>query len=274
MTAAMSVPVQHEGPSPDLWLDLLRRVDDDSPRAFVWKNADPALEGHGDIDMMAPRYEWDRIAVTFSHWARDHGLGPAVACTHVPGNLFLVAPDPVTPVLYELDVRDRVSFRGATVLTAEAPERLIVDDPRGFRKVAPGAEGVIKLVLHGIGRAGKQKPRGLAKENVRELLAERDPGAADLFGSTRGAVSSLAARASQGGWSRGSAAVVELRSTVAGAFAPSGLITGLKRKKAKTSCPVLEAIVKNDRRIPGDRDGWLRRVAETHRDTVGEGLGR
>ena len=44
-----------------LWLPLLRRFTELSPRWVVWKNADAALAGVGDIDAAAPESDWPAL---------------------------------------------------------------------------------------------------------------------------------------------------------------------------------------------------------------------
>jgi len=168
-----------------LWLPLLRRLAEEVPNSYVWKNVDPALEGIGDIDYCARTADWPTINLVFRRWALNAGLGPVIVCRHVPDVMFLVVPDSTSDSLYELDVRDRIKLRGTTVFHCEEGLPLAQTDARGFRRLRPGAEGVVKLVLHGVAPGGLARPAALDKERVAMLIKSDPRGARDatrLFG--------------------------------------------------------------------------------------------
>ncbi|HEX2236751.1 MAG TPA: hypothetical protein VHK89_10800, partial [Actinomycetota bacterium] len=169
------------------WLPLLRGLGAAAPNRVVWKNVEAGLTGEGDLDYLAPVEDWDAIEHDYLRWARDCGLGPVVVCRHVPSALFLVAlAEPgSTDRWLQLDVRARVTFRGATVLRAGEVHALTQPDERGFRRLRPGCEGLLKLVVSGIAPGGRPKEANLRREGVAELL-RADPGGAEpaaaLFG--------------------------------------------------------------------------------------------
>ena len=248
-------------------LELLRRLTQVSRRWAVWKNVEAALSETGDVDCVAPKSEWNVLEGELERWAADHRLGPVVACHHVPGAVFLVAVDPGQGRFLQLDVRARATFRGATVLRAEDVTKLMEMDSRGFRRLRPGAEGLFKLVINGVGRGGKARRSALEKERVRELLIHDPDGveqASSLFGALRKAVVTGAGAAAEGGWDR--AAMVRVEAwALARALARPAVAAGQARvRSAKRSCPILHAGIHNARRIPGDQSSWLSAVAATH----------
>ena len=132
------------------WMDLLRRIASKHSPAVVWKNAEAGLSGEGDIDVMAPRSGWEEIERSFRRWATDHDLGAVAVCRHIPGTKYLIAVDSRERAFLQLDIKDRATFRGATVFEPGALEVVSEDDARGFRRLRPGAEGLFKLVINGI----------------------------------------------------------------------------------------------------------------------------
>ena len=250
-----------------LWLPLLRELSDAAPEWAVWKNADDALNGAGDVDCMAPRRHWDDVEHRFLRWARAHGLGPVVVCRHAPGALFLVALDPSDGPWLQLDVRSVATLRGAPVCDAEDVAGLAIADERGFRRLAPGAEGALKLVISGIAPGGRPNLRGLRKERVGELLRADPSGvrrAARLFGPAEGALLAGAEAAAAGSWNRRAMALVEGSVMLRVLRRPTSPMAQLGMRRAKRRCPVLVTGIRHGRTIPGARAEWLRTVAETH----------
>jgi hypothetical protein len=251
-----------------LWLPFLRRLTEAFPRWAVWKNVESALGGHGDIDSFAPARDWPAIEALWLEWVRTEGLGPAIVCRHVPQGPHFVALDE-SPWLVQFDVKIRGTFRGSTLIDVEDLIALAEIDPRGFRRIRPGAEGVLKLLYNGMRLGGRPDPRGLAAKRVVELLRADPEGAeaaARLLGPARNAMSHAVGAVIEGRWDRGSLARVEawsaLRSLAEPHVAASRLFFGLILKKR---CPVLRVIRRDDRRVPDDRDVWLAEVRRTHR---------
>ncbi|MBA3583053.1 MAG: hypothetical protein H0W36_00740 [Gemmatimonadetes bacterium] len=251
----------------DAWTDLLRRLTSANPDRGVWKNVEAGLAGTGDIDFVASMEEWDEIEAEFRQWAAGEGLGPVFACRHVPGSLFLVAVDRETSTFLQLDVRGRATFRGSTLFTARDLAPLIEQDRRGFRRLRPGAEGLLKLVGVGVRRGGRPRPKALAKEQVVELLA-RDPTGvrltAHLFGMASGAVLAGASGLIEGRWNRRAMLLVEARAAVRALLQPVSVIDRLRERRAKKRCPLLRAGIVHKRRIPGHPAAWLAEVERKH----------
>jgi hypothetical protein len=235
----------------------------------VWKNVEAGLTGAGDVDYLAPAEEWDGIEHDYLRWARDGGLGPVIVCRHVPSALFLVAlPEPGSDDRWlQLDVRARVTFRGATVLRAGDAGPLAQLDERGFRRLRPGAEGLLKLVVSGIAPSGRPKAATLAKEGVAALLRSDPAGAeaaAAVFGPLAGAARRAARAAADGGWDRRAAAALQAWALARAPAAPAVLAGQVLARRAKATCPLLRTGIGAGRRAPEPRAEWVAGVARDH----------
>jgi len=250
------------------WLPLLRRLSELSPRWAVWKNADFALAGEGDIDSVAPKGDWPLIAREFRRWAADHDLGPVFACRHIPIGVELIAVPVRAETFVELGAKARRIFRGSTMYRAEDFVPLMRMDPRGFRGLRPGAEGLFKLLLGGFGWDGRPRWPQLVEKNVPDLLREDPEGvrsAARLLGFARTPAIAAAEAVARGDWDRRAVLLVEARSIARSALEPEVLARKLYYQTAvKSRCPVLRVLFKRHRRIPDDREAWLRDVAIEH----------
>jgi hypothetical protein len=234
----------------------------------VWKNADLALAGDGDIDSAAPESEWQTIQSEFVTWARDFRLGPVAVCGHIGGGTELIAvPDEATSFV-ELGTKAKRFFRGSTLYRAEDFEALAQLDPRGFRRLRPGAEGLLKLVLQGFHWSGAANERALKEKQIVELLRADPAGVqavAPLFGVAQGAVLAAARAATEGRWDRRALLAVEARQLVRGLGAPRPLIRRARFKLAGGKpCAVTRAMFGARRRIPDDRQAWLAEVRRDH----------
>ena len=251
----------------ELWLPFLRRMTESFPRWAVWKNVESALHGHGDVDSFAPSSDWPAIEALWLEWVRAEGLGPAIVCPHVPQGPHFVALDD-SPWIVQFDVKVRGTFRGSTLIDVDDLLALAEIDARGFRRIRPGAEGVLKLLYNGMTLGARPDPAGLEGKHVVELLREDPEGARRaaerLLGPARRpmlrAVDALLADR----WDRRSLLLVEAW-TAARAVAEPHVAASRAWFAAvlKPRCPVLQVIREHDRRVPADRDAWLARVART-----------
>jgi hypothetical protein len=244
------------------WLPLLRRLTAREPDWFVWKNADAAISGNGDVDSMAPPRAWGGISGEFRAWAASFGAGPVVTCTHAPGSLVAVAcVGADRRELAQLDVYERVGRIAHAELISTAAEL----DPRGFRRLPPGAEGL--LLLLALSRRPGRKPKSPdALVRIGSLLRS-DPEGAEKASRGVGLGGSLALRGARavadGRWNVRAMAALELVYAERAIVAPSRRLAWLRFRLSRESCPVLGALA-DGRRIQGDVDAWLRAVSSNH----------
>jgi thymidylate kinase len=192
------------------WFPLIRALMRAAPSLVVWKNASRTLRGQGDLDVVAAPADWPVIVDVFARWADGQGFTPAL-CDHVPNSLFLRA-EGNDPPAFELDVKSRGTFRGSVLFEAPDLDSLVEWDDLGFRRLRPGAEGLLKLLLNGVSRWGTPKWERVAREDI-SLLVAADPegaaAAASLFGWAAWAARDVAGAVATGGWSRSSMLVLE-----------------------------------------------------------------
>ncbi|HEX6536608.1 MAG TPA: hypothetical protein VF041_18625 [Gemmatimonadaceae bacterium] len=251
-----------------LWLPLLQSLTAASPFWVVWKNVDSAFGGIGDIDAAAPERDWPLIEREFRQWAEERDLGPVIVCHHIPGGLNLIAVPSTMSTLLEVGVKARRIWRGATLFVLDDLKPLMMLDPRGFRRIRPGAEGVFKLLLNGARWTGAPNPAELRRKHVAELLRQDPDGvrmAARLFRPAERAVVRAAERAAEGEWDRGAILVIQTLALARALRTPTVAAKRARfRLRAKATCPVVSTLLRDHRRIPEDRDAWLRRVAVSH----------
>jgi hypothetical protein len=251
-----------------LWLPLVRRLTESCPSWTIWKNAEAAFAGFGDIDSAAPMEDWESIVGEFRRWAGINGLGPVIDCRHPPRTMFLLAVDRETSTLVELDVLGRKYFRGWTLFRAEDLDPLNRLDGRGFRCLRPGAQGLILLLTNGVRWGGRPDPEQLRKRGIPELLASDLPGALEAarrFGLPVGPVERAVRSLVGGDWDRRSLLAVEGAAMAGAVRDPAILFQRFRfRLATKRSCPVLRTVFYGDRQIPGRVDRWLREVERTH----------
>jgi hypothetical protein len=258
-----------------LWVPLLRRLTEQHPGWSIWKGAGSAFAGTGDIDSLAPEVEWPAIEVTFEAWVAERpDLGPVIVCRHIPQGPHFITLQEGSPYIVQLDVKNRGTFRGSTLLDAWDLQQLSEIDDLGFRRIRPGAEGVIKLCMNGLRRGGRPNPEALRAKGVADLLRSDPDGvdaAARLLGAAAGPLRRGARAVAAGDWDGGAMRQVErwalLRSAAEPRVAASRLWF-LHYQAAR--CPVVALIRNEDRRVPDDRVGWLRHIADDHeiRDAV------
>jgi hypothetical protein len=235
---------------------------------MVWKNVESALYGTGDVDSAGPEDSWPDIERVFTEWAFEFDLGPVVRCDHIPGGLNLIAVPPHMPLLLELGVKTSKSWRGSRLFVLEDLEPLAEMDPRGFRCVRKGAEGLLKFVLNGVAWGGRPNQEGLLQKNVLELLHADPEGmrlAGRLFGPAEKTVLAAAESFAGGSWDQRSVLMTEGWAFLRALAAPVTMIERIRfRLTAKARCPIVSVLLGHQRRIPTDREAWLRTVAESH----------
>ena len=250
----------------ELWVPLLRTMSAEVPEWLVWKGVDAALHGTDDVDAVAPRSAWARVTSVFTQWAGEHGY-PVAVCTHVPWTLNLVALVDDGRNLLQMEVKDRSSFRGSVQFKAAGLVPLAIDDPRGFRVLRPGAEGVLKMTLHGLRRGGLPNGEALAEHDVAGLLRSDPEGAAaaaHVYGSAARHVAAATQALVAGGWDQPALHAVEQRATRRALWQPQvGARRVWFRSVVRPRCELLQTIY-GGRRIEGNPSAWLARISRTH----------
>ncbi len=260
----MSETVDHG----DLWLPLLRRLTGASTTWGVWKNADAVLHGQGDVDSAAPAAEWPMILSEFKDWARQSGFGPVVSCQEVPGVNFLIAVDARRKTFHELDVNARKYFRGSVLFVAEDLSPLMEVDARGFRRLRPGAEGLILLSQNGLRKGGRPDITGFQARPIVRLIEEDREGveaAAEIFHLPKRPIMIGVDALLKGQWNRSAMLSVEAWSVLRALADPKTLLGRVEARKVKAQCPVLKAIFTHHRQLPDGVDSWMAEVARKHR---------
>jgi hypothetical protein len=254
-----------EGSSPP-WVPLLRRLTQLSPHWGVYKNVDSALTGRGDIDSISDPADRDLLIEEFTLWSTRNGLSPVFRCPHLPGSVLAVALRDRRD-LVELQLSEWVFFRGAALFEAADVSALMVIDDRGFRRLRPGMEGLLLLLINGTKLGGRPNYPGIHSKRVVELLRVDPEGvhaSRGLFGSAWSAVSRLVKAVLDGGWDRRSALVVEAWASARALRSPQLLgARALLRLTGGKSCPLLP-ILRRGRRLDGDVEAWLSAVKRGH----------
>jgi hypothetical protein len=252
----------------DLFLDLARRLTEAFPEWLIQKNLDSALEGSGDLDSVAPPRDWDAIEDVFRAWARDHDLWTSIVCRHIPNGPYFITLQPGGRDLLVLDVKRRRNFRAAHLFDWADLQPMATIDGQGLRILRPGAQGVLKFVWNGVARGGRRNESGLQVKHVRDLL-ESDPegvrGALDLFGAGRSDLRRAIDAYLAGGWDRRALVRLELRFLARALRNPRLLWSRLWVNVVEfRRCPVLVVTRQSRRRVSGNIDAWLDRVALSH----------
>jgi hypothetical protein len=257
---ATTVPL-HDDPGrtrEGVWLPLVRALTEAFPRWMVLKNVASAFGGGGDLDTLAPREDWHGIERVFRAWAEGLGFAPVVVCRHRRSGPNFFTFDPAWPYVVQLDVMDARPFRSQPIIDAHAALDLGTDDPRGFRVVREGAQGLMNLCSNGSRRGGGVDWDGIRAKRVIEML-EADPVgvrmAAKRMRPPTWALERIAAAACRGSWDRAAMLAIEWSQLARGVTNPVMTIRqGWYRDRAST-CPIKRL---NGRRVPDDRATWLR----------------
>ncbi len=252
----------------ELWLSLLLRLTEEFPGWAAWKNVDSAMAGKGDVDSLAPPSDWPKIRDTFEAWAAERHYAPIVVCRHVPQGPHFVTFEPGSAYIVQLDVKERATFRGSTLIDAWSLQRLVEIDAGGYRRVRRGADGVIRLCSNAIGKGGRLNTSAIVAKRIPELLRADPEGVeamADLFGPARFALLAGVRALLAGGWNRGAMLQVESWALARSVAEPKVMLSRLWFGQVIVKrCPVLRIIRHHDRRVPLDFDAWLDEVRRSH----------
>jgi hypothetical protein len=264
-----SVVVEHPVAHRDrtaVWLPLLETLTRERSDWIVLKNAAAALAGLGDVDTFAPPPAWPAIETTFRRWADEQGLLAVATCRHNWRGPNFIAIGADDPYIWSLDVKRLRTFRGSCLITVESALALAAPDDGDFRRLRPGAEGVLKLLFNGLRPGGHPNEDGLRRKGVVDALRADPSGAfqaAELVGAAAPALRRGIRAVLDGDWSRRDMLAVETWSLGRSALRPDYAVRQLwMRWVVFPTCPVVRL---PDRRVPDDRAAWLRAMDRTHR---------
>ena len=230
---------------PPPWVPLLRRLTELSPTWAVWKNADRAISISGDIDSVSPPADRAVLLQEFFRWASVNGMGPVFACHHLPGSVLGVALRDRRE-LVELQLCERAVFRGSTLFTARELVPLMMMDPREFRRLRPGSEGLLLLFHNALRRGGRASTHGEKAHRLLELMRRIPEGmeaATAIFGPVREDARRVAVGALGDSWDRKSALRVEAWALARGIRdVPLLLTRAVYRARSERYCPLLPVL--------------------------------
>jgi hypothetical protein len=258
--------MQESSPLP--FLSLLRQLNQSFPRWGVWKNIESALaEEGGDIDAAAPQDDWSAIVDIHAKWALSNGASMVTQCLHVPGVVLMAAAYPGRSTLSELDICSESFIRGRLLFHANDLLPLMIDDPRGFRRLRPGAEGLFVFLLNGVAWGGRPNHDVIERKRIIGLLNSDPEGvrsAAALLGRSSVHAIRAADAVCERQWDRRALLKVEKNLLLEAMLAPGDLWRRLGfRFGALRNCPVLKVLL-SGRRVPDDLEGWLIEVGRSH----------
>jgi hypothetical protein len=255
----------------EAWRSLLVTLTQASERVAVHGDVREGFAGEGDVDLVAPRAELALVEDAFRAWAAERGLAPAPSCRHRQGALILVALGAPDEPFWELEVRHERYFKGWTMWRAEELFSLTLLDPEGYRRIRPGAAGMLKLVPNGLRPGGRPKWDRVKRERVAQRLRadpEGERAAAALLGAARCPAVRLGEAVAAGGWDRRAAAALEAWALLRGLGEVPTLVRRVRGRRAR--CTVLDAVARG--RVVELPEQWLVRAAHDH-DVVASAAG-
>jgi hypothetical protein len=246
------------------WLPLLQRLTSISESWGVWKNADRALAGHGDVDSVAPTDEHLMLRAEFAAWAAQGGFRWLVQCEHAGGILVLIALQDSRWA--QLDLVFETPFRGTRLFSAEQLRPLMVLDERGFRRVREGAEGLFLFLYKGIRWGGRPDWANISKYQVVDKM-HRDWGGAEaasrLLGPARDPLLRAARHAVAGEWAAAPLLQAEALMLMRALKSPRIVASrAIARGWSLPRCVVAKAIATGRR--PEPLEEWLQQARFKH----------
>ncbi len=135
-------------------------------------------------------------------------------------------------------------------------------DPRGFRRLRPGAEASLVLLHEEIRHGGRSTHGTVPRELVDQL--RRDPDRAAQLASSSGLSPRVVQAAARGEWDRRRIVEFEVRSASRLLGHPRDLGACVARNYRRIrGCPLMRAL-QDGRRVPGDLTAWLQEVRRSH----------
>lgn len=247
------------------WLPLLRRLTEVCEGCAVFGDVEEGFSGVGDIDLVAAERSWTLIENEFRSWAASFGLEPVVVCTHRMDLLTLLAGGE-GPTFFEVEVRSRRFFRGAKVWEAEDLSGLMEMDQEGFRRLRPGAIGVVRMIPNAFDWRGNPKlPQDKVRRKFRVLKDDPDGivAAASLFGGARRFVVKAAEAAARDESDRWAILAIQVWAMIRSITHPRTLLARARTRLGRKSCDV-SAILARGRGLPDNLEAWIGRVRRDH----------
>lgn len=252
------------------WRSLTDALAQACPRTLLLKNADSALHGTGDLDLLLPKEDMGGFVRVARDWCLGNG-GQSVVCHHVPDGPHVVIVLPEETHALVLDVKWRRSLFGATLITAESAAGLSVPSELGPGQLRSGAESMVKACLYGIDRGPGLNRRRLREQNVADGLRADPDGAALAARAMHPPTALLTALRRAVERDTTAIGVATATKAVLGTIALSepgtawhrGVYKALRRQR----CPVMRVVRYDRRRIPQDREAWLTASRLAHGST-------
>lgn len=245
-------------------LELFRSMTERFDSWAVWKNADSALRGEGDTDSSGPRTLTSPVFEEFGRWARSNGARATILCSHTPGLSIMVGVFPDRTELVQFDLWHESHLRGTQLFDWEQLVPLMELDPRGFRRLRPGAEGLLLLLFNGTKIGGRRNDEAIERKNIRTLLAGDPDGVALAVETLRlpRQTQEAAAAVSTLNWNRKS--MIQMEGVLLGrAIVNPTLLFARLRFRARSRCPVTTALGQQ-RRAPASVTPWMREMERGH----------
>jgi hypothetical protein len=250
-----------------MWRPFLVDLTESCEEIAVTGRVEEAFDGTGDVDLVAPLSQVERIWADFTAWARKNQLDAAVRCNHRPGVTILVAVTRDDPRLYELEIFHERYFRGFPLFSAQTLLRATEVDERGWRRLRPGTAAIFKLVPNAITWDGRLKAVGIKRARLLADIAgdvESARSAARTTTWIAPAWHNLIDSLADGEWSRRAALRLELSAIATAAASPVRLARRAGSRVSKNRCAVHSAVGRSARRLEESLGSWLEVVARTH----------
>ena len=140
-------------------------------------------------------------------------------------------------------------------------------DGRGFDSLRPGAEGLLKLFLHGVRRGGTLRRERVARGRCAELIRDDPEGVrlgSQVFGPVAPLVRQLAERFATGTWDRLSMLRVDAWARRQ-ALAHPDVLRERAHARLRRGCRGLKGALKDRDPDPGRTAEWMASIAPDHR---------
>jgi hypothetical protein len=222
------------------------------------------------MDSAAPASAWNDITDVFAAWASYGHLGPVVVCDHFPGVRFLITNVSSGVPFTELDVCHIQQFRGAALFTATQLGPLHRMDDRGFRRLLPGAEGTLVLLLKHCRLFGRM---GMPSPDLRSML--QDEAELHLTATTLNippkALQRLARQVVLGDWSRYDALIIQASQLMRIPRDPRLTRDRIRlRAHGIVRCRVMQSVLR-EHRVVDNPTAWWSAVRSDHVVLNGDG---